>query len=97
VIAQKIMFADGHWVHVEGSGAAVDQDADTLYLAVRRRPPGLGARGDRRRDAQRAGVDREEATGVIRRGEHDVGVRTPAPTAGVSFGAAVRRLKRAET
>jgi len=40
--AQKIMFADGHWVHVEGSGAAIDQDGDTLYLAVGLRNAGTG-------------------------------------------------------
>jgi hypothetical protein len=40
--AQKIMFADGHWIHVEGSGAAIDEDGDTIYLGLGVRNAGAG-------------------------------------------------------
>jgi len=40
--AQKIMFADGHWIHVEGSGAAIDEDGDTIYLGFGVRNAGAG-------------------------------------------------------
>jgi hypothetical protein len=40
--AQKIMFADGHWVHAEGSGAAVDEQDGTIYLGLAVRNVGSG-------------------------------------------------------
>jgi hypothetical protein len=40
--AQKIMFADGHWIQVQGSGAAIHEDGDTLYLGVAVRNVGAG-------------------------------------------------------
>ena len=40
--AQKIMFADGHWIHVQGSGVAIDQDGDTIYLGIGLRNVGTG-------------------------------------------------------
>jgi hypothetical protein len=39
---QKIMFADGHWIHVEGSGAAIDEDGETIYLGLGVRNVGSG-------------------------------------------------------
>jgi hypothetical protein len=40
--AQKIMFGDGHWIRVEGSAAAVDQDGETIYLGLGVRNVGAG-------------------------------------------------------
>jgi hypothetical protein len=40
--AQKIMFADGHWIHLEGSWAAIDEDGDTIYLGLGVRNAGTG-------------------------------------------------------
>ena len=40
--AQKIMFADGHWIHAQGSGAAVDEADGTLYLGLALRNVGAG-------------------------------------------------------
>jgi hypothetical protein len=40
--AQKIMFADGRWIHVQGSGVAIDQDDDTIYLGFGVRNVGAG-------------------------------------------------------
>jgi len=39
---QKIMFADGHWVHVPGSGAAAEHVDGTVYLAISLRNVGAG-------------------------------------------------------
>jgi hypothetical protein len=39
---QKIMFADGHWVHAEGGQAAVDEQGGTLYLGLGLRNAGAG-------------------------------------------------------
>jgi hypothetical protein len=39
---QKIMFADGHWVRVQGSQAAVDEQDDILYLVIALRNVGAG-------------------------------------------------------
>jgi hypothetical protein len=39
---QKIMFADGHWIHVEGAGAAIDENGDTIYLGLGVRNAGSG-------------------------------------------------------
>jgi hypothetical protein len=39
---QKIMFADGHWVRTEGSGAAVDEENGVVYLALALRNVGAG-------------------------------------------------------
>ena len=39
---QKIMFADGHWVRVEGSHAAIDEHDGVLYLVVALRNVGAG-------------------------------------------------------
>jgi hypothetical protein len=40
--AQKIMFADGHWVRVEGSQAAIDERDGTIYLVLALRNVGAG-------------------------------------------------------
>jgi hypothetical protein len=40
--AQKVMFADGHWVHADGSGAGVDEENGTLYLGLALRNVGSG-------------------------------------------------------
>ncbi|HWH09867.1 MAG TPA: hypothetical protein VG165_01970 [Solirubrobacteraceae bacterium] len=40
--AQKIMFADGHWVRVEGSHAAVDERDGIVYLVLAVRNVGAG-------------------------------------------------------
>jgi hypothetical protein len=39
---QKIMFADGHWVRVEGSQAAVDERDGVVYLVLALRNVGAG-------------------------------------------------------
>jgi hypothetical protein len=39
---QKIMFADGHWVHVEGSQAAIDEEDGVVYLVLALRNVGAG-------------------------------------------------------
>jgi hypothetical protein len=39
---QKIMFIDGHWVHVPGSGAVVEQLEGNVYLAMSLRNVGAG-------------------------------------------------------
>jgi hypothetical protein len=39
---QKVMFADGHWMRVEGSQAVIDEDSGTLYLGVAVRNVGAG-------------------------------------------------------
>lgn len=39
---QKIMFVDGHWVRVGGSGAVAEHVAGTVYLAVSLRNVGAG-------------------------------------------------------
>jgi hypothetical protein len=39
---QKIMFADGHWVHVQGSQAAIDEEDGILYLVLSLRNVGAG-------------------------------------------------------
>jgi hypothetical protein len=39
---QKIMFADGHWIHVDGSWAAIDEVGDTIYLGLGLRNAGTG-------------------------------------------------------
>jgi hypothetical protein len=40
--AQKIAFADGHWVHVEGSQAVIEEEDGNLYLALALRNVGAG-------------------------------------------------------
>src|SRR3954469_21615318 len=40
--AQKVMFADGHWIHAQGSEAAVDEDGGTIYLGLAVRNAGTG-------------------------------------------------------
>ncbi len=40
--AQKIMFADGHWVRAEGSQAVIDESDGNLYLALAVRNVGSG-------------------------------------------------------
>jgi hypothetical protein len=39
---QKIMFVDGHWVHVPGSGAVAEHVEDTVYMAMSVRNVGAG-------------------------------------------------------
>jgi hypothetical protein len=39
---QKVMFADGHWIHVEGSEAALDDDDGVLYVGLAVRNVGAG-------------------------------------------------------
>jgi hypothetical protein len=39
---QKIMFVDGHWVHVSGSGGVVEQLEGNVYLAMSLRNVGAG-------------------------------------------------------
>jgi hypothetical protein len=39
---QKIMFADGHWVRVEGNQAAVDEREEIIYLVLALRNVGAG-------------------------------------------------------
>jgi hypothetical protein len=39
---QKVMFADGHWMRVEGSQAVIDEEGGTLYLGVAVRNVGAG-------------------------------------------------------
>jgi len=39
---QKIMFADGRWLHVPGSGAAAEHENGNVYLALSLRNVGLG-------------------------------------------------------
>jgi hypothetical protein len=39
---QKIMFVDGHWVHVSGSGAVAEQLDGNVYLAMSLRNVGAG-------------------------------------------------------
>ena len=40
--AQKIGFVDQHWVHVEGPGAAFEEDGGVVYLAIAMRNVGNG-------------------------------------------------------
>jgi hypothetical protein len=40
--AQKIMFADGHWVRVEGSQAAIDEREGVIYVVAALRNVGAG-------------------------------------------------------
>jgi hypothetical protein len=37
-----IRFADGHWIHVDGSGAPIDEDGDTINLGLGVRNAGTG-------------------------------------------------------
>jgi hypothetical protein len=39
---QKVGFADNHWTHVEGPGAAVEQGDDVIYLVIGLRNFGSG-------------------------------------------------------
>jgi hypothetical protein len=39
---QKLMFADGHWIHAEGSGAVVDEEGESVYLGLALRNAGAG-------------------------------------------------------
>ena len=39
---QKLMFADGHWLRVEGSEAAIERDGDTVYIGIALRNVGAG-------------------------------------------------------
>jgi hypothetical protein len=39
---QKVMFADGHWIRVEGSQAVMDEDDGVLYLGLALRNVGAG-------------------------------------------------------
>jgi hypothetical protein len=39
---QKIMFAGGHWVRVQGSGAAVEHEDGTVYMSMSLRNVGNG-------------------------------------------------------
>ena len=39
---QKIMFADGHWIHAQGSEAVVEEEDGTLYLGLALRNAGAG-------------------------------------------------------
>jgi hypothetical protein len=39
---QKVMFADGHWVRVEGSQAVIDEEDGNLYLVLALRNVGAG-------------------------------------------------------
>jgi hypothetical protein len=39
---QKIMFIDGHWVHLSGSGAVIENLDGTIYLAMSLRNVGAG-------------------------------------------------------
>ncbi len=39
---QKIMFVDGHWLHVPGSGAVAERIEGTVYLAMSLRNVGAG-------------------------------------------------------
>lgn len=39
---QKVGFADNHWVHIEGPGAAVEQGDDAIYLVIGLRNVGSG-------------------------------------------------------
>jgi hypothetical protein len=40
--AQKVRFADGHWIHSEGSQAVVDEENGTVYLGIPVRNVGSG-------------------------------------------------------
>jgi hypothetical protein len=40
--AQKVRFADGHWIHSEGSQAVVDDENGTIYLGIPVRNVGSG-------------------------------------------------------
>ena len=40
--AQKVGFADSHWVHVPGSGGVAEVTADAIYLAMSLRNSGNG-------------------------------------------------------
>jgi len=40
--AQKVMFADGHWLRAEPGQAAIDEDDATLYLGITVRNVGAG-------------------------------------------------------
>jgi hypothetical protein len=40
--AQKVMFADGHWIRVEGNQAGIDEDGGNLYLGLALRNVGSG-------------------------------------------------------
>jgi len=40
--AQKIMFADGHWIRTHGSEAVVDEEGGTAYLGLALRNAGAG-------------------------------------------------------
>jgi hypothetical protein len=40
--AQKIMFADGHWIRVEGSHAGIEEREGTIYLVIGVRNVGAG-------------------------------------------------------
>ncbi|MBV9193351.1 MAG: hypothetical protein JO168_04340 [Solirubrobacterales bacterium] len=39
---QKIMFVDGHWIHVSGSGAVAEHVDNVVYLAIGLRNVGAG-------------------------------------------------------
>jgi len=39
---QKIMFADGHWIHVEGAQAVIEEHDGNLYLVLALRNIGAG-------------------------------------------------------
>jgi hypothetical protein len=39
---QKVMFADGHWMRLEGSQAVIDEESGTVYLGVAVRNVGAG-------------------------------------------------------
>lgn len=39
---QKVMFANGHWLHAEGSEAVIEEEDGTLYLALPLRNVGSG-------------------------------------------------------
>ena len=39
---QKVMFADGHWIRVEGSEAVIDEDDGVVYLGLAVRNVGAG-------------------------------------------------------
>jgi hypothetical protein len=40
--AQTIVFADGHWIRVEGSGAAIEEEGGMIYLGLGLRNAGTG-------------------------------------------------------
>ena len=45
--AQKVRFADGHWIHSEGSQAVVDEENGTVYLGIPVRAAGWPPRAGR--------------------------------------------------